>query len=269
MAVPPGGAARFRVRLVRAGVVGPVKVACPEPGPGVSLGPIVIPADDDEAEGVVAVTGGLDGPHVLRLSASGTGLKVEADLRLAPGPCGLRLEAPRVLALKPGGRVAFPVRVVREGVVGPVRVVGRNWPEGVIVPETTLAANADDAVVEASASADAPAADADVSLAAAAGGAHAEAGVHVAVRPWPFGADTTAYLPDDAAFVLGVNVRRVLGSPLPAGAGAPLSATCWAARRGLARRWPRWAWTPSTTLTESSWRAPPRTPTRPGRPAHA
>ena len=244
-------------------------MACPEPGPGVSLGPIVIPADDDEAEGVVAATGGLDGPHVLRLSASGTGLKVEADLRLAPGPCGLRLEAPRVLALKPGGRVAFPVRVVREGVVGPVRVVGRNWPEGVIVPETTLAANADNAVVEASASANAPAADADVSLAAAAGGAHAEAGVHVAVRPWPFGADTTAYLPDDAAFVLGVNVRRVLGSPLPAGAGAPLSATCWAARRGLARRWPRWAWTPSTTLTESSWRAPPRTPTRPGRPAHA
>jgi hypothetical protein len=149
---------RIGVKIIRQRFEGPVRIEAVNPPAGVTLPPVVIPANAAEADvNVHAAYGDPAGAppraHTLTVRAkavdvAATPAEVSLSLQVLTLPAKLQLAVSPEVKIFQSGKCRFTAKIARTGYDGPVRLAFRDLPGGIAIPETVIAAGQNECIVE-------------------------------------------------------------------------------------------------------------------------
>lgn len=158
LTVYAGDKNRIGVKIIRQRFEGPVRIDAVNPPAGVTLPPVVIPANAAEADvDVQAAYGDPAGApprgHTLTVRAktvdvAATPAEVSLSLQVLTLPAKVQLAVSPEVKIFQAGKCRFTAKIARTGYNGPVRLAFSDLPGGIAIPETVIAAGQNECVVE-------------------------------------------------------------------------------------------------------------------------
>lgn len=182
--IDQGGKNRVKVRIARTRFTGPVSVALAEPSAGVTIAPVTIPTNANEAELIVTAnkktTGGR---RTLRLKADGGSATAEARFTVNVREVlpAIVLSTPPQVQVNQGSGNEFVVRIARIHFEGDVILTSAHSITGLTFNDATIAADTNECTIKLTAARTATGGIHDVKLVASGGGTSVEKSIQTEV----------------------------------------------------------------------------------------